>query len=61
MLYCSLILPYLSYACEMWGYTYKSQLHTLMLLQNKAIRIIAKATCLDHINLLFVHISVYNL
>jgi len=28
MLYCSLILPYLSYACQMWGNTYKFQLHT---------------------------------
>ena len=28
MLYCSLILFYLSYASEIWGNTYKSQLHT---------------------------------
>jgi len=33
MLYCSLIPPYLSYACEIWGNTYKSQLNTLIPLQ----------------------------
>ena len=54
MLFCSLILPYLSYACEIWGNTYKSQLHTLMLLQKKAIRNIAKASYLDHTHPLFV-------
>jgi len=48
MLYCLLILPYLSYASEIWGNTYKSQLHTLMLLQKKAIRNTAKASYLDH-------------
>jgi len=35
MLCCSLILPYLSYACEVRGNTYKSQLHTSMLLQKR--------------------------
>ena len=54
VLYCSLILPYLSYACEIWGNTYKSQLHTLMLLQKKAIRNIAKASYLDYSQPLFV-------
>ena len=54
MLYCSLILPYLSYACEIWGNTYKSPLNTLMLLQKKAIRNVAKASYLDHTHPLFV-------
>ena len=48
MLYCSLILPYLSYACEIWGNTYKYRLHTLMLVRKKAIRNIAKASYLDY-------------
>jgi len=53
MLYCSLILPYLICTGEIWGNTYKSQLHTLMLLQKKAIRYIAKASYLDHTHPLF--------
>jgi len=47
MSHCSLILPYLSYACEILENTYKSQLHTLMRLQKKA-------SYLDHIHPLFV-------
>jgi len=54
MSYGSLILPYLSYACEIWRNTYKSQLHTLMLLWKKAIRNIAKSYYLDHMHPLFV-------
>ena len=54
MFYCSLIFPDLSYACEIWGNTNKSQLHTLMLLQKKAICITAKASYLDHTHPLFV-------
>ena len=42
MLYCLVIL------------SYKSQLHTLMLLQKKAIHTIAKASYLDHTHPLFV-------
>ena len=54
VLYCSLILPYLSDACKIWGNSYKSRLHTLMALQKKAIRNISKASYLDHTHLLFV-------
>ena len=40
-LYCTLILPYLSYCCEMWGNTksYKSRIHPLYIMQKRAIRI----------------------
>ena len=48
MLNCLLILPFLSYACQIMENTYKSLLYTLMLLQKKTIRIIAKASYLDH-------------
>ena len=30
-LYCTLILPYLSYCCEIWGNTYKGRIHPLSL------------------------------
>ena len=39
-LYCSLILPYLNYACEIWGNTYTSRLQPLVNLQKKVIRIV---------------------
>ena len=36
ILYCSLVLPYLSYCTEVWGNTYKTSLHSLTILQKKA-------------------------
>ena len=41
-LYYSLFLSYLTYCCEVWGTTYKSNLKCLCILQKKAIRIICK-------------------
>ena len=41
-LYCSLILPYLSYCCEVWGNTYHTKIQPLFILQKRAIRICAK-------------------
>ena len=38
-LYCTLILPYLNYCCEIWGNTYKSRIHPLYIKQKRAIRI----------------------
>ena len=52
-LYCSLVLPYLSYCAEVWGNTYKSSLHSLSVLQKRAIRIIHKVGYLDHTTPLF--------
>ena len=40
MLYKSLVEPYMSYCCEIWGNTYPSRLRKLFLLQKKAIQII---------------------
>ena len=42
-LYCSMFLSYLTYCCEVWGTTYKTNLKCLELLQKKAVRIICKA------------------
>jgi len=36
ILYCSLIILYLNYPYDIWGNTYKSQLHTLMLLPKES-------------------------
>ena len=42
VLYCSLLLPYVNYCCEVWGTTYKSTTSCIILLQKKALRIISK-------------------
>ena len=52
-LYCSLVLPYLSYCNIIWANTYKSNLDKLMKLQKRAIRIICKANFNEHTAPLF--------
>jgi len=48
-LYCSLILPYLTYCVEVWGNNYNNSLQSLIILQKKrAIRTIHKAEYLEH-------------
>ena len=54
-LYCSLILPYLTYCVEVWGNTYKTILQPIFILQKKAIRIINKTEYLAATNPLFIH------
>ena len=41
--YNTLILPHLSYCCEIWGNTYNSRINDIVLLQKRAIRIVGKA------------------
>ena len=43
-LYNSLILPYLSYCIHVWGKTYDTHLKHVLVLQNKAVRVIAGGT-----------------
>ena len=45
MIYKTLTLPYLSYCSEIWGNTYESRLHDLIVLQKRAIRIIGNPGC----------------
>jgi len=47
-LYYSLIYPYLSYCNMVWASTYKSRLHSLTVLQKRAVRFIAGAPCGSH-------------
>ncbi len=42
-LYSTLILPYLSYCVKIWANTYKSALHKICTLQNRAIQILNHA------------------
>ena len=39
-LYHSLIYPYLTYACTLWGNNYNAPLSQIVKLRNKAVRII---------------------
>ncbi len=40
ILYCALIVPYITYCVEVWGHTYKTNLNSIYRLQKKAIRIV---------------------
>jgi len=53
-LYCSLILLYLNYVCEIWGNTYHSRVNCLILFQKKAICVVDKASYRERTDLLFV-------
>ena len=39
LLYSSLVLPYIKYCIEVWGNTYKSNVHPIYVLQKKTLRI----------------------
>ena len=54
ILYCSLILPYLTYCVEVWGNTYKTTTKPIYMLQKKAIRIINHSDYLSPTNPLFI-------
>ena len=41
LLYNALVLPYINYCCLVWGFTFPSYIHKLILLQKRAVRIIA--------------------
>ena len=51
--YNTLILPHLSYCCEIWGNTYNSRLKELVLLQKRAVRLIDKAGYREHTSQIF--------
>ena len=55
MLYCSLILPYITYCVEIWGNTYKTVTNPIFILQKRAIRIINRAEYLEPTNTLFIN------
>ena len=58
ILYYSLFMPNSMYCAEVWGNTYATNFHCLVLLQKRVIRLMCGAKRLDHTNLLFhsVHI-----
>ena len=38
-MYCTLVMPYLNYCCEVWGNNYKTRIQSLFILQKRATRI----------------------
>ena len=54
-LYCTLILPYVSYCCELWGNTYKSRIYPLYIMQKRAIRICGNSDYRAHTRPIFYH------
>lgn len=53
LIYCTLLLPYLTYCVETWGNTYKTNLNPLSIMQKKAIRIVHNMGYTHHTNKLF--------
>ena len=39
ILYCTLVVPYLTYCCGVWGNGYKTRIHSLFIIQKRVIRI----------------------
>ena len=52
-IYNTLILPHLSYCCEIWGNTYTSRIRELVLLQKRAVRLIDKVGYREHTSDIF--------
>ena len=57
-LYSSLIYPFLIYGATIWGNTYETTLHPLIILQKKAVRIITFSQFSDHTSPLFRDLNV---
>ena len=53
MLYNCIVLPHLTYCCELWGNTYMTNLQGIVIIQKKIIRIIHGASFKEHTNMLF--------
>lgn len=54
IIYCTLIVSYMSYCVELWGLTFKMTINSIVILQKWAIGIINKAGYCDHTNPLFI-------
>ena len=53
MIYNTLVVPHLTYCCEIWGNTYNTRLRDLVLLQKRAVRIIDNADWREHSSRIF--------
>ena len=57
MLYCSLVVPYMSYCVEVWGNTFKTHLKPIFILQKRIIRIIQRKAYHEPSNALFINLN----
>jgi len=60
-LYCTLILPYLSYGIILWGSANKDCLNRILKLQKRAVRIISDSSYLCHTKPLFERFNMLNI
>ena len=51
--HCTLVMPYLTYCCEVWGNNYKTRIQSLFILQERAIRICLNTNYKCHTKPLF--------
>uniref|UniRef100_A0A669C5X4 Reverse transcriptase domain-containing protein n=1 Tax=Oreochromis niloticus TaxID=8128 RepID=A0A669C5X4_ORENI len=56
-LYCSLLLPYMTYCLEIWGNAYKTNTLPIFKLQKRAIRIINQSNYIEPTNILFINLN----
>ena len=61
ILYYSLFLPYMSYCCEVWGNTSKTNIECMYLLQKKVVRIVCGVGYREHTNELFSELRILKL
>ena len=61
ILYYSLVYPYLLYSIAIWGGTYPSHLHPLIIIQKRVIRLITNQDYLAHSSPLFLRTEVLKL
>ena len=59
-LYCTLVMPYLTYCCEVWGNNYKTRIQSLFILQKKYIRICLNTNYKCHTKPLFYQLRSLN-
>ena len=60
-LYHALIYPHLLYAIPIWGSTYKSYLHKISILQNKAVKIVTQTKWNSSANSSYINLKVLKL
>ena len=61
IIYTSLIQSYLSYGISVWGAANPTNLHPLIILQKRAIRLISNSNYLDHTNPIFHNFNILKL
>ena len=61
LLYNSLVLPYLNYCCLLWGYSTKSSINKLFVLQKKAVRLVDNQPKLAHSSQIFAKLNLLKL